>query len=1278
MAALLLHLVLLAWASGGAAAAGTWPADFPSLLDLADLDGWNGITYTSPVAKQGVGNAVAAAGDCNGDGFQDWLIGSYSDQGSDPTSSASRGVAWLVFGTGTSRQANPAVNLLSGSFEDGTLGVSFGATALEGDYLGFDVAGVGDMNGDGIDDIALGSIGSDSGAGAVYVIFGRTEWPAAISLPPALGEGFSVHGFAPDSSLGHSISTAGDVNGDGFADMIIGSPESDGPHGSFSGEAYVIFGSANPSGIIVASNLSGGKGFVILGVDSFHFTGISVAGGGNVNGDLFDDILVGAHMGDGNGLQDNGIAYLILGEQNIGGADGVLDLRDVEADSTLGVVIYGGSAADLAASSVSWLGDVNNDGIDDFCFGAPRSDSYKGDIAAGTVYVIFGNSDFGSSDAPRIDVDVNTLSNGNLGFIIDGPSADAEAGTSVAAAGDLNGDGFADILIGASGDPGAPGLAYVVMGKANFGAEPFLLSEVNGANGFALRGIEVGAAAGFDVCSIGDEDGDGAPDLLIASPLAGVGGEVYVVYTGHVGVEVPPTPAPTPAPTASGCTALQGACTIAEDCCSGVCDVDTCAASAGGGGAPTPTPTDPPTILQSLTGRVVQGSEGDPPAAFDGSHIDKFFAARDDLRGAVTLSLGQDANETTSIQVSVASVEETDASGRPVGATSDPAHGFLGAALPFEVSPDGPQYMSLDGLRAVGLSVTANLPLSPASIAIYYYIFLEEGSVLNGADGEEEIHVSPGTLKVSYVVKDWPWCQPGGSGSTLCLNHNGDEEEGAFLNLTLDVTQPAEGQRRKLLTRRLPSLSGGIHVDLSNSIVAAELVLSEYVYAEDYGWSEANVVTSGNQYTVKMPRSSGIMFYDPTVALDELLNGGGGTPAPSSAPPITEEEVKTWMEEMLSSFSADDDIAMATFVGVGVFGGVVGAGLVALCAFMCFGCPKRRSTVMPAGAESSKGEKTGLLGKMGKYFACFGLATKRSTGGKSVSGGGSASPSRAPVADGAKKGTLLTSMRAKASDLRRGRAFHKIKDKESVSPKPSRPRSPPRLNIPSVSVMAARLKSPRSPGGSKITKSQSTRSPKSPSKLNSPRSMKLPSPRGLKLSSPRNFLRSKQKNGGALTAEKVSLDIERGPDVATDASAAPDWIKMAAGGGGASAAANLGAYSSGGNNGGGGGSMDWITAAATAPPPARNITAPRTANPSPMSSPSPWGGDQISSSVGSYMAADVASSAPPPSSGGGMDWINSAATVSTSNAMGGPFGDGAFGSPDTGPFGAPAGGPFGV
>ena len=267
--------------------------------------------------------------------------------------------------------------------------------------------------------------------------------------------GFQINGAAVDDKSGISVAGAGDVNDDGFADLIVGAYLAD-PNGTDSGASYVVFGTASGfSSSLDVSALDGANGFQINGAAVDDRSGISVAGAGDVNDDGFADLIVGAYLADPNGT-NSGASYVVFGTAS--GFSSSLDLSAL--DGANGFQIDGAAAGDKSGISVAGAGDVNGDGFADLIVGADGAD--PNGTYSGASYVVFGTaSGFSSS------LDVSALDGAN-GFRIDGAAAGDKSGRSVAGAGDVNSDGFADLIVGAFGaDPNGTnsGASYVIYGS---------------------------------------------------------------------------------------------------------------------------------------------------------------------------------------------------------------------------------------------------------------------------------------------------------------------------------------------------------------------------------------------------------------------------------------------------------------------------------------------------------------------------------------------------------------------------------------------------------------------------------------------------------------------------------------------------------------------------------------------------------------------------------------------------------------------------------------------
>lgn len=400
-------------------------------IHLGD-DAYNGFTI---IGSGGGGRAVAAAGDYDGDGFDDLVITSleygmrYGDVGR----------ATVVFGG----PGNP----------DGTIRQQL---PTEGRQLfGASAAGAGDVNGDGFDDVVIGAPG---GAAAVVYLGG--------------GVGRFIISSTGRDELGTAVAGAGDVNGDGLDDLLIGAPYS-AAAGIRSGSAYVLFGKQVMPAEVDVNALTAADGFAIRGADE-TWTGQALSSAGDFNGDGYGDILIGA--------KSSSAAYVIFGK-----AEGfeTVDLESLPADAGFSIRSTG-----LLGRSVASAGDVNGDGLNDLLVGSQNGKDER-------TQVIFGTADAaGGYDVEELGAED--------GFTLLG------AGYLVASAGDVNADGYADLLIGT-----LYGDAYLVFGKAG-GFGTIDVDDLDGRDGIVLN--RAVASYGYSFASAGDLNDDGFDDIVIGSP----------------------------------------------------------------------------------------------------------------------------------------------------------------------------------------------------------------------------------------------------------------------------------------------------------------------------------------------------------------------------------------------------------------------------------------------------------------------------------------------------------------------------------------------------------------------------------------------------------------------------------------------------------------------------------------------------------------------------------------------------------------------------------------
>lgn len=386
------------------------------------------------------------------------------------------------------------------------------------DLAGSSVAGVGDVNGDGRPDLAISAPRFDppgrTDAGAVFVVFGRAA-PATVNLRNLGADGFRIDGPAAHrcspagAQAGTSVDGVGDMNGDGFGDLVLSAPADC--------NAYVVFGAPAPA--TVDTSALGARGFAITTANpDSEVIGNEVAGGGDVNGDGRPDVVVEVGL-DGDAFA--GDARVVYGKATPG--DVLLDTPS----SQRGFSIHGAADDANLGASLDIVPDMNGDGKAEVLAGAPGASFFKNDpVDRGNAYVVFGRADAAALEARTI---------GNAGFRIAGARVGDHAGTGVSAAGDVTGDGKGDLVVGAPGaDFGGrdAGAAYLVSGKASAGTVSLSRMKPGVRR---IDGARAGHALGSAVAGVGDANGDGRPDVAAGAPGArphGVGsGAIFVVFT---------------------------------------------------------------------------------------------------------------------------------------------------------------------------------------------------------------------------------------------------------------------------------------------------------------------------------------------------------------------------------------------------------------------------------------------------------------------------------------------------------------------------------------------------------------------------------------------------------------------------------------------------------------------------------------------------------------------------------------------------------------------------
>jgi hypothetical protein len=364
------------------------------------------------------GASVAAIGDLDGDGIEDMAVGAPSQTGS-----GNAGAVFVQFmnADGTVKASQRIAS-----------GVGGGPAAAAGDYFGHSIAALGDLDGDGVTELAVGASKDDTGgyiSGAVYVLFMNSNGTVKGSqkITSGVGNGPTL---STGDRFGTAVSSIGDLDGDGVSDLAVGAAGDD-TGGGYRGAVHLLFLNANgtvKASQKIASGVGGGP--VIANLDFF---GGSVANLGDLDGDGITELAVGA-SGDDTGGTGRGAAYILYLNFN-----GTVKTSRKIASGIGGAPVL--SDGDYFGRSVASLGDLDGDGVTDLAVGAYRDDT--GGSGRGALHVLFLNANGTIKRSAKIAQ--ATGGGPNL-------ANDDRFGSAIAALGDLDGDGVIELAVGAETD----------------------------------------------------------------------------------------------------------------------------------------------------------------------------------------------------------------------------------------------------------------------------------------------------------------------------------------------------------------------------------------------------------------------------------------------------------------------------------------------------------------------------------------------------------------------------------------------------------------------------------------------------------------------------------------------------------------------------------------------------------------------------------------------------------------------------------------------------------
>jgi hypothetical protein len=507
--------------------------------------------------SDGFGRSVSGVGDINNDGIEDVAVSARGDD----DGGTDRGAVYIL-----GLDFSPTVNSKGtvGRFQkiSDTAG-EFTATLDDTDRFGRSASGIGDINKDGIDDIAVGAHKDDDGGnrrGAVYILFmdtdGTVDDSTGFQKISDTAGGFTAT-LDNGDEFGVSVARIGDLNNDGVEDIAVGASEDD-DGGRNRGAVYILF-MATDGTVSSFQKISDTAGSFTATLENGDRFGQFIAPIGDLNNDGIEDLAVGVRDDDDGGT-DRGAVYILFMD-----TDGTVKSFQKISD-TAGGFTATLDDGDYFGQSVARIGDINNDGIEDIAVGAQGDDD--GGTGRGAVYILFMDTDGTVDDTTGFQKISDTA--GEFTATLDD---DDEFGGSVVGIGDINNDGIEDIAVGANLDDDGGnmrGASYILFMDVDGTVDDTTgFQKISDTAGGFTADLDNGDQFGVSVARIGDINNDGIGDIAVTAKDDDDGGDnrgaLYILFMDKYllstssaaisdsfvadNVTSTPTPIPGPVPT---------------------------------------------------------------------------------------------------------------------------------------------------------------------------------------------------------------------------------------------------------------------------------------------------------------------------------------------------------------------------------------------------------------------------------------------------------------------------------------------------------------------------------------------------------------------------------------------------------------------------------------------------------------------------------------------------------------------------------------------------------